>query len=117
MHACLAAIAREMGVEVRAIGGTGDHVHLLMWVPPRMAVANIVRTLKADSSKWMNEEDHLFAWQQGYRAFSVSVSNLKAVEQYIARQEEHHRKRSYAEEFREFLKKHGIETASGREME
>ena len=117
MHAYLIGIAEEYGIHVDVIGGTSNHVHVLMPLPPRLAVANVVRVLKANSSKWMNEMGHLFAWQQGYGVFSVSVSNLATVREYIGRQEEHHRKRSYQEEFGEFLRKHGIETASGREME
>ena len=112
MHGYLIGIAKEYGIDVKAIGGTGDHVHALIAMPPRLSVATIVRTFKANSSKWMNESGHLFAWQQGYGVFSVSVSNLPAVCDYIGRQEEHHRKRSFEEEFREFLKKHGIESTA-----
>jgi putative transposase len=117
MHAYMIGIAKEYAIDVKAIGGTTDHVHVLLAMPPRLAVANVVRVLKANSSKWMNEAGHLFAWQQGYGVFSVSVSNLVAVTSYIERQEEHHRKRSFQEEFREFLKKHGIESASGKALE
>jgi REP element-mobilizing transposase RayT len=113
----LIGIAKEYGIHVDAIGGTRDHVHILMSLPPRLAVANVVRVLKANSSKWMNEEGHLFAWQQGYGVYSVSVSNVETVKGYIGRQEEHHSKKSYQEEFGEFLKRHGIETESGRQME
>lgn len=117
VHAHLIGIAKEYGIHVDAIGGTSDHVHILMALPPRLAVANVVRVLKANSSKWMNEEGHLFAWQQGYGVFSVSVSNVETVKRYIGRQEEHHRNKSYQEEFGEFLKRHGIGTASGKAME
>jgi putative transposase len=116
VHAYLIGIAKEYGIHVDAIGGTSDHVHILMVLPPRLAVANVVRVLKANSSKWMNEEGHLFAWQQGYGVFSVSASNVEKVKKYIGGQQQHHRKKSYEVEFGEFLKRHGIETASGREM-
>lgn len=112
MHAYMIGIAKEYSIDVVAIGGTEDHVHLLMALPPRVSVAQTVRVIKANSSKWMNEMGHLFAWQQGYGVFSVSASNVAAVCEYIGRQVEHHRKRSFEEEFREFLKKHGIVSKS-----
>jgi REP element-mobilizing transposase RayT len=112
MHAYLIGIAKEYAIDVKAIGGTGDHVHALIAVPPRLSVATVVRTLKANSSKWMNESGHLFAWQQGYGVFSVSSSNVNVVCDYILRQKEHHRTRSFEEEFQEFLRKHGIESTS-----
>ena len=117
MHAYMIGIAKEHSIEVEAIGGTENHVHLLLALPPRISVAQAIRVLKADSSKWMNETGHLFAWQKGYGAFSVSVSNLAAVAAYIRRQEEHHRRRSFEDEFKEFLRRHGIGSQSGRETE
>ncbi len=116
MHACLIGIAKEYKIEVKGIGGTNDHVHVLMALPPKIAVATMVCKLKASSSKWMSDEGHLFAWQEGYGVFSVSVSNLTAVSEYIERQEEHHRKKSFREEFAEFLRKHGIVSTSGKEL-
>ena len=117
MHAYIIGIAKEFSIDVKAIGGTSDHIHLLLALPLKLAVAQMIRVFKANSSKWMNETGHLFAWQKGYGVFSVSVSNLRAVCEYIERQEEHHRKRSFSDEFREFLIKHGIETTSGKEVE
>jgi REP element-mobilizing transposase RayT len=117
MHAYLIGIAKEYKIDVKRIGGTNDHVHVLMALPPRIAVATIVCKMKASSSKWMGDEGHLFAWQEGYGVFSVSVSNLAAVSNYISRQEEHHRKRSFRQEFAEFLKKHGIVSTAGKESE
>ena len=108
LHAYIIGIAKEYAIEVRAIGGTEDHVHLLLTMPPRLSVAHAVRVIKANSSKWLNETGHLFAWQVGYGAFSVSASNVEAVCGYIGRQAEHHRRRSFEEEFREFLRRHGI---------
>ena len=116
MHAYLIGIAKEYKIDVKAIGGTTDHVHVLLALPPRFSVATIVCKLKASSSKWMNDNGHLFAWQEGYGVFSVSVSNLGAVSEYIEKQQEHHRKRSFREEFTEFLRKHGIVPTSGKEM-
>jgi len=105
----LASIAHEYGIEVLAIGGGEDHVHLLLCLPPKLAVATIVRALKANSSKWMNENGHFFAWQQGYGAFSVSASNVNEVAEYVRSQAEHHARRDFREEFFALLRKHGIE--------
>jgi putative transposase len=116
MHAYLIGIAKEYKIDVKSIGGTVDHVHLLLALPPKFSVATIVCKLKANSSKWMNESGHLFAWQEGYGVFSVSMSNLAAVSDYIGRQEEHHKKTSFREEFAEFLRKHGIVSTSGKEL-
>ena len=117
MHACMIGIAKEYAIDVLAIGGTDDHVHLLMTLPPKIAVAHAVRVIKANSSKWMNESGHLFAWQQGYGVFSVSASNVATVCEYIARQSEHHRTRSFQDEFREFLHKHGIASTSATRLD
>lgn len=104
--------AREYGVEMVDIGGTEDHVHLLITLPPKISISVLMRAMKANSSVWMNAEGHLFAWQAGYGAFSVSASNLEKVSTYIRRQEDHHGTVSFEEEFGALLKKHGIESAS-----
>ena len=94
------------------IGGVKDHVHLLARLSPAIAVADVVRDIKANSSKWMNEQPETtktFEWQKGYGAFTVSYSQIAVVEQYIRNQEEHHRTRSFQEEYIEFLERHGID--------
>jgi putative transposase len=96
------------GAKAIEIGGTDDHVHLLIDVPPKISVVTLVRAMKANSSKSMNEDGHLFAWQQGYACFSVSASNLEKVRTYIQRQEQHHQKHSFEIEFKALLSKHGI---------
>ena len=73
-----------------------------------MPLAKAIQTLKGISSKWMNEQKRGFAWQEGYGAFSVSSSQIEATVRYIERQPEHHRKRSFDEEFVAFLKKNGV---------
>ena len=99
-----------MGVVPEAIGGVADHVHLLLGVPATMVLSDLIRTLKANSSKWVHEEVGMekFAWQEGYGAFTVSPGNREAVANYIHRQEEHHRTRGFQEEYVEFLKKAGV---------
>ncbi len=95
----LAGIARNHGMQMLAVGGTQDHVHMLVVLRPDMAVSDAVRTLKANSSRWMRETDRFFSWQQGYGAFSVSPSQIERAKQYIANQPAHHRTRSFEQEF------------------
>jgi putative transposase len=105
----LAGIARNHDFLVLANGGMADHVHLLIQLSPVLSLAKAVSLLKANSSKWMNEHGIRFGWQQGYGAFSVSASNLNAVERYIANQAKHHREMTFEDEFVALLKKHGIQ--------
>jgi len=94
------------------INGPSDHVHLLFVLPTTLSLADMMEKLKANSSKWAKANSphgSLFAWQEGYTAFSVSQSNLERVREYIAHQEEHHRKLTYQEEVLALLKKHGVE--------
>lgn len=95
-----------------AAGGMPDHVHLLVSLGRECSLADLLRDIKAGSSKWIHDtfaDQASFAWQSGYGAFSVSQSNLDAVRQYIADQERHHATRSYQDELRELLRRHGIE--------
>jgi REP element-mobilizing transposase RayT len=105
----MAGIGRNHGFLVHANGGMEDHVHLLVQVPARIAAAEVVSVIKSNSSRWLNEHEMKFAWQEGYGAFSVSKSNLSTVTRYIADQERHHRKMTFEEEFIGFLEKLGIE--------
>jgi REP element-mobilizing transposase RayT len=108
--AYLGGIVREMKGTALIANGTADHVHLLIRVPAAHAVAEMVRILKATSSKWIHQKWPAleFGWQTGYGAFTVSESNVDAVTKYIAEQERHHKKRSFQDEFQEFLKKNKI---------
>jgi REP element-mobilizing transposase RayT len=111
LHAYLGGIVREMGATALLVNGTGDHVHMLIRMPPACPLADLARVVKTNSSRWIHEcwpEYPDFAWQTGYGAFSVSASTLPQVTAYIAKQEEHHRTRSFQEEFVAFLKKNGI---------
>jgi putative transposase len=108
LWAYLAGIAKNHDINMLAVGGTEDHVHLhlLFHLPPKLALAKAVLLLKANSSKWMNKD---LTWQEGYGAFSVSSSNIGAVIRYVRNQERHHRKFSFEAEFRAILRRHGIE--------
>jgi REP element-mobilizing transposase RayT len=95
-----------------AAGGMPDHVHLLVSLSREISVAQAVGLIKSNSSKWVHEtfpEQRAFAWQTGYGAFSVSYSHLDRVKAYLAGQAEHHRARTFQEEFLLFLKRHHIE--------
>jgi putative transposase len=112
LFAYMGGIVRGLHGKALAIGGTNDHVHVLMRLPQDASVADVVRVVKTNSSRWIHEkwpERAAFSWQTGYAAFSVSESNIDAVVKYIAEQSVHHRKRSFQEEFVAFLKKNGIE--------
>ena len=107
----LGGIARELGAKALAIGGPADHVHVLLSLPPALCVADALRDLKANSSRWIHEtwpERRDFAWQTGYGAFSASESYREAVARYIREQQDHHRHVTFQEEFVALLKKHRI---------
>lgn len=93
------------------IGGTDDHVNLLLSLPSTKPIAKAMQEIKSSSSKWMREQCRVkdFAWQEGYGAFSISQSLISVILQYIANQQEHHKKHDYQEEFLAILKKHQIE--------
>ncbi len=108
----MGGIAREQGVKALTIGGVEDHVHLLLSLPTTMSIAKAVQLIKGASSKWVHDafpEHGCFAWQEGYGAFSIGISQTDATLAYIRSQREHHRQTTFQEEFRTFLKKHGIE--------
>jgi REP element-mobilizing transposase RayT len=92
------------------IGGVGDHVHLLIGLRATHSLAEVLREIKKASSRWVHEEKGIptFAWQEGYGAFTVSRSNIEPVRKYIVTQEEHHRKRTFQDEYLDLLKKHEI---------
>ena len=108
----LGGIARQNKMKAIEVGGIEDHVHILLSLPSTMAVAKAMQLIKGGSSKWIHEtfpEHRLFAWQEEYGAFSVSVSQLDKTVEYIKGQAEHHRKMTFQEEFLALLKKHRIE--------
>jgi putative transposase len=104
----VAALAYAKNIHVIAAGGTGDHLHLLILLPQTTTLAKALQDLKANTSRWLRETNRDFQWQQGYGAFSVSQSQRVTVTDYIARQEEHHRTRTFEEEFVALLQRSGI---------
>jgi len=112
LYAYVSVIMAKLGCRVILIGGTANHVHILASLPRDNSPSKILEEIKKSSSKWLKTQGAEFAqfhWQTGYGLFSVSSSNLSAVEKYIAKQEEHHKKMSFEDEFRAILKKHNIE--------
>jgi putative transposase len=105
----IAGICKHEKIFVHAIGGLEDHIHLLLQIPPTMALAEVVLTIKSNSSSWMKQKVSNFAWQKGYSGFGVSKSKVPVVIRYIQNQEERHKKVPFEEEFRALLEKHGIE--------
>lgn len=105
-------IARRHKMAALQVGGMEHHLHALVMAPPTLSPSQIAQYLKGDSSKWIHEEFpdlSGFGWQDGYGAFTVSKSNLDEVISYIRNQRQHHRKRTFQEEYLEFLRKHGVE--------
>ena len=110
LWAYMAGIATNHGMKALAIGGTEDHAHALLNLGPIFGIAKAVQTIKANSSRWMNEQPGArFEWQEGYFACSVSRSQLPTVARYIANQREHHRRMDSRQEFEALLKRHGFE--------
>jgi putative transposase len=110
LHAYLGGCARTIGAVAEEVGGVDDHVHLMLSLRPALRLSDVLREIKSASSAWVHDEigEKLFAWQQGYSAFSVSASQVERVRRYIRNQAEHHRRRTYADEIRELLEAHGI---------
>ena len=104
----IAGIARNIGATVYAVGGTDDHVHVFISVPSMMPVAKAVQTIKANSSRWIRETTPGFEWQEGYAAFSVSISHTDATIAYVQNQAEHHKRRGYGEELAAMVRKHHL---------
>jgi REP element-mobilizing transposase RayT len=112
LYAYQAGILQNWDSPALLIGGVADHVHILFLLSKSHALIKLVEEVKRGSSKWLKTqgpEFREFHWQNGYGAFSVSPSNVEAVKTYIQNQEEHHRQVTFQEEFREFLKRHGVE--------
>jgi len=112
LYAYMATILRGIECPAMVINGTEDHVHLLCQLSRKARVMDLVKEAKTETSKWVKKRSHAtrgFAWQAGYGAFSVSESNIAQVRSYIENQAEHHRGRSFEDEFRELRRRHGVE--------
>ena len=108
----IGGIARHHKASALEVGGFLDHIHALILMPASLSVSQIAQFLKGDSSKWIHGEFQGmrgFAWQDGYGAFTVSKSQTPSVIQYIQDQREHHRTKTFQEEYVAFLKKHHVE--------
>ena len=112
LHAYIGGVSKTLDCPPLIVGGVEDHVHLLCRFARTITQAEWVKELKRISNGWLKEHGRDYAdfeWQGGYADFSVSQSNLEQVEQYIANQEEHHRKTTFQDELRTLLRKHEIE--------
>lgn len=111
LHAFMGGVIRQTGAVPDAVGGVADHVHLLIGLRATHCLADVVQDIKTASSKWVHREirQHIFSWQEGYGAFTVSPSHRTRVKSYIANQEQHHRQKTYQEEYLELLTKAGVE--------
>jgi REP element-mobilizing transposase RayT len=112
MHAFLAEMLRTHGCETLIVGGVEDHAHSLFALSRMQTIANVVKETKRTSSNWIKEASPKLAkfhWQGGYAAFSVSQSNVQEVMRYIENQEEHHKRVTFQDEYRSFLKAYGID--------
>jgi REP element-mobilizing transposase RayT len=111
LHRYLGGTCRDLDSPSLAVGGVEDHVHILCRLSRAYSISKLVRELKRESSKWIKTKDNQlsdFHWQDGYGAFSISPSHMRALRVYIANQEEHHKSESFQDEFRRVLKKYGV---------
>ena len=112
LYKYISGIARNTNGRILKINGVSDHVHILEVTKPSIALSDFIRTIKANSSKWVHEKfanKSKFEWKVGYASFSVSESQKGRIRKYIEGQKEHHRRRDFPEELSGLLKKHGIE--------
>jgi REP element-mobilizing transposase RayT len=110
--AYLGGIACQNNLKPLLIGGVDDHVHMLLSMPPSISVSEAIKRIKGGSSGWVKDNFHglkRFGWQDGYGAFTVSKTQIPEVDEYIRNQREHHRLKTFQEEYRAFLDKHEIE--------
>ncbi len=109
LHGYLSGILKNIGSPALIINSVSDHIHILCQLSKNLAACKLVEEVKKSSSKWMKEQGMVeFAWQNGYGVFSVSQSNADTVRKYIEGQAEHHKKREFKDEFREFCKRYNV---------
>ena len=112
LNGYLATVARNAGCECFRAGGVADHVHLAVRISRTITIAQLVEELKTSSSKWLKTQSTAltgFAWQRGYGAFSIGPASLEALTRYIDTQEEHHRTRTFQQEYRKLLERYGVD--------
>jgi putative transposase len=112
LHKYIAGIIKNKEQKPIIVNGMSDHVHLFIGLRPSMAISDLVRDIKNNSSNFINEKKWLvgrFSWQEGYGVFSYSHSQIDGVYNYILNQEEHHRKETFREEYTDILKKYNVE--------
>jgi REP element-mobilizing transposase RayT len=112
LHAYLGGICKNLECPPIIVGGSTDHIHILCMLSKKIALMKLMEELKSHSSKWMKtkaESLSNFYWQDGYGAFSVNPSEVETVINYIANQKEHHRKKTFQDEYRAFLKQYNVE--------
>ena len=112
LYPYMASILKAVKSPALIINGTSDHVHTLLSLSRVVTIADLVEEVKTESSKWIKtkgREFNNFHWQNGYGAFSIGQSQVPAVKRYIARQKEHHRRITFQDEYRKFLKLYGVE--------
>jgi putative transposase len=108
LWAYLIGIAGNLRIEMLAVGGTRNHIHVLIGLPAKIPLSEAVQKLKANSSRWVGEHSVEFEWQKGYGAFSVSPSMVATVKAYIRNHAQHHKNRNFEEEFLALLRKSGV---------
>ncbi len=112
LHNYLGGICNKLDCQVIKVGGYSDHIHILCMLSKKIPLMKLIEELKSDSSKWIKNkgvEYENFYWQNGYGAFSVNPYEIATVITYITNQHEHHRKKTFQEEYRAFLKKYKVE--------
>ena len=112
LYKYITGIVQNNGHKMLAINGVEDHIHIFIGMRPTQSISSLLQDIKANSSKWINEHaytEQKFEWQAGYGAFSYSMRDLPTVAKYIERQEEHHRKKTFRQEFIQYLKEFEID--------
>ncbi|MFZ1701627.1 MAG: IS200/IS605 family transposase [Pyrinomonadaceae bacterium] len=112
LYKYISGIVGNNGQKLLAIGGVGDHIHILLNIKPTLALSDLVRDIKANSSPFVNEKRFVkgkFCWQEGFGAFSYSISQLDDVIRYIQNQQEHHKENSFKDEYMKYLQRFEID--------
>jgi len=112
LYPYISGIANKNDFKTLIVGGTDDHIHILLSLKPETSVSRAVQLIKGGSSKWIHDnfpDLNIFSWQEGYGAFTVSISQTDVVKNYVTNQEQHHKKMSFEEEYLELLKRNNID--------